>query len=454
MAHQVSMMRAPRSRVSGFMHTYWSRGEAGRPTPRSLVVFMNRMWLLALLFKLLGSSWDVSWHFKWLRDDLAAAHILNTVGTGIAIGLVLAHTFTGYGADRRSLRIMQIGTGIFVVAGPIDVINHRVNGLDLTAWSPSHLLLYIGTAIMIAGVIRNWYHSFPREGRFAKQWSAGLIALWAFMFENTFFPTGQQEYGILEVESWLRGRPYAEPELLSFAAGQIGRPVDDIALETFAMPIKSWVYPVWVIGICVALLVFARLMVGRRWTATIVIALYVAYRCVIWPLLTFTIFPPSSVPLWLLPVGLAVDLMFLPRMQPYLRAVVGAAVLTAVGYGALALQAVAFGTPLALGSWTIVEMRQAFEAGANLYTVPVAWGTFWISFLLLAATWSAVTLLVRRGIGLDTRRPPAPVGYETEPERDARGVLTGWAAKPATSQARRTARPARTDRRTGERVSG
>ena len=66
-----------------------------------------------------------------------AAHILNTVGTGIAIGLVLAHTFTGYGADRRSLRIMQVGTGIFVLAGPIDVINHRVNGLDLTAWSPS-----------------------------------------------------------------------------------------------------------------------------------------------------------------------------------------------------------------------------------------------------------------------------------------------------------------------------
>ena len=103
-------------RLSGFMRTYWTRGEPGRETPRSLAVFMQRMWLLALAFKLLGSSWDVSWHFKWLRDDLAAAHVLNTVGTGIAIGLVLSHTFTGYGADRRSLRIMQIGTGIFVLA--------------------------------------------------------------------------------------------------------------------------------------------------------------------------------------------------------------------------------------------------------------------------------------------------------------------------------------------------
>ncbi|MFC7481333.1 hypothetical protein ACFQX7_16650 [Luedemannella flava] len=29
------------------------------------------IWLVALLCKALGSSWDVSWHFKWLRDDLA-----------------------------------------------------------------------------------------------------------------------------------------------------------------------------------------------------------------------------------------------------------------------------------------------------------------------------------------------------------------------------------------------
>ena len=35
-------------RLSGFMRTYWTRGEAGRPTPRSLAVFMQRMWLAAL----------------------------------------------------------------------------------------------------------------------------------------------------------------------------------------------------------------------------------------------------------------------------------------------------------------------------------------------------------------------------------------------------------------------
>ena len=77
------------------------------------------------------------------------------------------------------------------------MINHRVNGLDLTSWSPSHALLYIGTAIMIAGLIRAWYLRYPREGRYRWQWTAGLVALFAFFFENAHFPQLQQEYGIL-----------------------------------------------------------------------------------------------------------------------------------------------------------------------------------------------------------------------------------------------------------------
>ncbi|MGS0683638.1 hypothetical protein ACVBEQ_00545 [Nakamurella sp. GG22] len=416
-------------RLSGFMRTYWNRGEPGRATPRSLAVFMQRMWLAAFAFKLLGSSWDVSWHFKWLRDDLAGAHILNTVGTGIAIGLVLSHTFTGYGADRRSLRIMQIGTGIFVLAGPIDIINHRVNGLDLTAWSPSHLLLYGGTAIMIAGVIRNWHHSFPGDGGSAREWRFGLIALWAFMFENMFFPTGQQEYGILEVASWFRGQPYAEPELLAFAAAQIGRPIDDIAVESFALPIAPWVYPVWTIVICVPLLVLARIMVGWRWTATVVVGGYVLYRCLIWPLLTFTIFPPSVVPFWLLPVGLAVDAVFLLRLAPAARTIIGAVTITLVGYGAMWVQTVGFGTPTDLANRTIGEMRVAFERGDALHMVPVAWTSIWVAGLGLLASWAAVTWLAARSIGLETARPPErTTAFAPEPLRDARRALAGWPA--------------------------
>ncbi len=431
-------------RLAGFMRTYWTRGEPGRPTPRSLAVFMQRMWLAALFFKLLGSSWDVAWHFRWLRDDLAPPHILNTVGTGTAIGLVIAHTFTGYGVEKRSLRIMQWGTGIFVLAGPIDVVNHRVNGLDLTAWSPSHLLLYGGTSIMIAGVIRNWCRTYPRDGGLAHpsgqqgrrprwmvqwtvQWTAGLIALWALLFEDVYFATGQQEYGILEVASWLRGRPYAEPSLLNFAANQLGRQVDDTALQHFAMPIAPWVYPVWVIGFCVALLATARMMVGFRFTASAVVAGYVGYRCLIWPILTLGNFPASYLPVWLLPLGFAVDGLFLLRLPHYLRAAVGALVLTAVGYGSLWLSMTMTGTPVDLAKMTVAQVRAAFTAGANLLTPPVAWWSIWIAGPLLALTWAGSVWFIDRFLGLDSPRPPQiSVEFGPEPLHDARGHLDGW----------------------------
>ena len=417
-------------RLSGFMRTYWTRGTPGRPTPRSLTVFMQRIWLVALTFKLIGSSWDVSWHFKWLRDDFAPPHLINTVGTGIAVGLVLAHTFTGYGVERRSLRIMQLGTGIFVLAGPIDVINHRVNGLDLTAWSPSHLLLYTGTAIMLVGVLRNWYRTYPRDGVFGRQYHVGLIALFAFLFEDLYFPTGQEEYGILEVASWLRGAPYAEPTLLSFAAGQLGRPVDDVALQHFAMPIPPWVYPVWVLAVCIPLLAVARRMVGLRWTATTVVAGYVAYRCVIWPLLTVGTFPPSYLPVWLLPLGVAVDAVFLLRLAPYARAVLGGALLVGLGYGVLWTSTVLTGTPTDLARLDIAQIRAAFESGAHLLTPPIAWDSIWIAVPISILAWCAGTWYGLRTDGADTRRPPAVrVEFAQEPLRDTHGALDGWAPK-------------------------
>jgi hypothetical protein len=432
-------------RLAGFLRTYWTRGEPGRPTPRSLAVLMQRWWLVALAFKLLGSSWDVAWHFKWLRDDFAPPHLVNTVGTGIAIALVLAHTFTGYGADRVSLRIMQIGTVVFVIAGPIDVINHRVNGLDLTSWSPSHLLLYTGTVIMIAGVIRNWYLHHPRDGRFAWQWTAGLVALSTFLFEDVFFPNLQQEYGILEIASWFRGSPYAEPTLLDFASTQIGRGVDDVAVQHFALPIPAWVYPVWTIGLCAALLVFARILVGRRWTASVVVGLYVGYRLLIWPLLVLTGFPPSSVPFWLLLLGFAVDAVFLVRVPAYLRAVLAAVAVTGAGALGLLLQAVLAGSPLDLAAQSIQQLRATFEAGGKLHTPPVGWGSLWWAGGALLVTALAATWVADRTVGLSGPRPPAlAAAYAPEPRRNALGHLDGWSetGRDAVGRPLRPSRPA------------
>ncbi|WP_035304451.1 hypothetical protein [Actinokineospora inagensis] len=327
--------------VGAFFRQHWTRGAAGRETPEWVWRFAYRTWLVALVFKLLGSSWDESWHFRFLRDDLAPPHLINTVGTGIAIVLVAIHTYTGMAGTRRSIRLVQAGICVFLVAAPLDVINHRVNGLDLTAWSPSHALLYLGTALMIAGLIDGWVAG-PRT-------TPVLVALWVFFLENTVFPNGQQEYGALEMKSCLPHGVldpqscYAERELLEFAARQIGRPVDYQAIEHFALPIPAWVYPLWGIGAAALVLAVAAKTIRKPWAATAVAGGYVAYRAVIWPLLVAAHFPPSTVPFYLLFVGLAVDVA--RRLPRPVEAVVGAVLVTALGYGALYLQKTFVGAP-------------------------------------------------------------------------------------------------------------
>ncbi|WP_248964446.1 hypothetical protein [Sphaerisporangium perillae] len=312
---------------------YWTRGEAGRETPPDLFRVLYFGWIGAFVLKVLGASWDVSWHFKWLRDDLAPPHLLNSAGTAIVVALVIVHSYTGYGVDRIAQRLIQWGTGMFLIAVPIDLINHRVNGVDITSWSPSHMLLYIGTAFMIAGVIRGWYLYAP-EGR---RRSIVLGALFVFFLENTLFPSEHQEYGVLELASWDRGQPYAEPSLIQFAANQMKRPVDRGMVEQFSLPVPSWVYPMWFGIAAVLVLVLARALVGRRWTATAVAGVYVGYRAVIWPLLVAADFPPSAVPFFLLAAAVCVDVAFMIRI-PAARAALGAVLVTGGVYGGLALQ--------------------------------------------------------------------------------------------------------------------
>ncbi|MFI6786887.1 hypothetical protein ACIBG4_06120 [Nonomuraea sp. NPDC050383] len=317
---------------------YWTRGPAGRETPEDLFRVLYYGWLVALTLKLLGSAWDVSWHFKWLRDDLAPPHLLNSAGTALALVLTIVHGYTGYGVDRAALRLIQWGTGIFLVAVPLDLINHRVNGLDITSWSPSHIMLYLGTFFMIAGVIRGWYTGAP-PGR---ERTVLLGAFFAFFLENVHFPEQHQEYGVLSIGAWDNHATYAEPILLRFAADQMGRSVDREMMTAFALPVPDALYPVYAVVAGLSVLVVARMLIGRFGAATLVAAGYVGFRTLAWPLLTFTGFPPSAVPFFLVVGGLCVDLAFAVRMAPA-RALLGAVGVTAAVYGALAAQSALMG---------------------------------------------------------------------------------------------------------------
>ncbi len=336
----------------------------------AVIVAVYRLWIVAFVLKMLGSSWDMSWHFKWLRDTAAPPHVLNTIGTVIVVALVIFQVRYNVGVDAWAKRLMVFGTGMFLIAIPIDILNHEINGLDITAWSPSHGLLYGGTAFMLLGCFRGyWLSAAPSRTRTI----VGAL-LWGFFLENVLFPSQHQEYGTLSYAAWKAGTPTAEPILLEFAANQLGRPVDDAAVQSFALPVDSWVYPMWIVGAAILTLVAARRFVGARWTATAIAAGYVGYRIIVWILLTGTGFPPSLPPLMLVAGAIMVDLAFLTIANGYARALVGALLATAA---------------TAAGAWV-----QEFSVGAPpMDQLAFVWGG-----IVLAIAW----------VGLSVgQRPPA-----------------------------------------------
>ncbi|MGY1780863.1 hypothetical protein [Geodermatophilus sp. SYSU D01036] len=373
---------APGSLAAGLRHpvallrwlwlAYMTPGRPGRPTGETELRWIYTAWLGAFLLKMLGSSWDVSWHFKWLRDDLAPPHLLNSAGTAVVVALVVFHSYSGFGVDRRALRLMQWGIGTFLVAIPVDIVNHRVNGLDITSWSPSHALLYIGTAIMLAGAIRGWW-LYAAPGRVRTLVSLGL---WLFFVENVVFPNQHQEYGVLSLRAYEAGRTTAEPQLLDFAAAQGQTPT------MFMLPVPSWVHPAWLLCAGLLALVVARRVVGLRWTATVVAGTYLAYRAVMWGGLVAMGFPPSVLPLVLLAGAVCVDLAITRGLPGWSAAPATAVVVYAAG-------------------------RLQDAAGA---LPPWNWSWWSIALIVAAFTalWSAVDVVARSARFAGWRRPVEP----------------------------------------------
>jgi|KBSSwiStaDraftv2_1062776.scaffolds.fasta_scaffold167091_2 hypothetical protein len=358
----------------------------------AVVTAVYRLWLLAFTLKMLGSSWDMSWHFKWLRDTAAPPHLLNTVGTVIVVALVIFQARYDVGVDRAAKRLMVFGTGLFLVAIPIDILNHQINGLDITAWSASHFMLFVGTAFMLIGCARGYWISTP-PGR-TRTVVSGVI--WGFFLENVLFPSQHQEYGKLAYDAWRAGRPTAEPSLLQFAANQLGRPVDDTAIHGFSLPVADWVYPFWMAGAALLTLVAARRFVGARWTATAIAGGYLAYRCLVWVVLTGVGFPPSLPPFFLLAGAIVIDLVFLASAWPALshrRAHLSAPIsdpavpAAAPASRTAAMTAAFFGAIVATGAIAAAAWSQDLVIG----TPPIAYLGFVGGGAVLALGWALLT---------------------------------------------------------------
>src|ERR1044071_6517221 len=107
-----------RSSVPTTLKRWWTPPHPAAPAAldeRGLRIVFG-LWVLAFAFKHAGASWDLAWHFRFLRDDLIPPHVINLIGNGIA-GALLAFQFrTGIAVERRGFVVMLIGFLMFIIA--------------------------------------------------------------------------------------------------------------------------------------------------------------------------------------------------------------------------------------------------------------------------------------------------------------------------------------------------
>jgi hypothetical protein len=112
-----------------------------------------------------GAQWDVQWHLTIGRDSFWIAPHLMTY-SGVTLLVLVSFGVLGWMTlfgerDRHTVRFAGLqatpgwhvavwGIALTVIAAPIDDLWHRLFGLDVTLWSPPHLLGLAG-AIMNAG---------------------------------------------------------------------------------------------------------------------------------------------------------------------------------------------------------------------------------------------------------------------------------------------------------------
>jgi hypothetical protein len=114
----------------------------------------------ALAAKILGAwglVWDIQWHMTIGRDSFwIAPHLMiyGSVVVGMALGWgVLAYEWWRGIPSTRGFRLAALGLVLVVLAAPIDDLWHRLFGLDVTLWSPPHLLALFGSAVSTLGCL-------------------------------------------------------------------------------------------------------------------------------------------------------------------------------------------------------------------------------------------------------------------------------------------------------------
>lgn len=164
------------------------------PTPRTRWMLLTWLAVLALLGAF-GNAWDLYWHIFIGRDTFwIPPHTMMYACVALsglsALAVVLIGTrhassddATAIAGFRAPLGYYVLGLGALqmVASAPFDDWWHRVYGLDVTVWSPPHLIGFSGAVTMLCGTIiattaeRVRYPPQSVGGRLAYFWLLALL---------------------------------------------------------------------------------------------------------------------------------------------------------------------------------------------------------------------------------------------------------------------------------------
>jgi hypothetical protein len=172
----------------------------GEPAVHGESLYRVALWAL-LASKLVtgwGVQWDIQWHLRIGRDSFwIAPHVMTYAGVALAVlisfGVLARDTAWRLGTGRDpagTIRLLGLtgtpgfhlaawGIALTVLAAPIDDLWHRLFGLDVTIWSPPHLLGLLGAAVNTLACLL-----IAREAYSGQRWmrDAGVILAAASLF--------------------------------------------------------------------------------------------------------------------------------------------------------------------------------------------------------------------------------------------------------------------------------
>lgn len=278
------------------------------------------LWVIAMACTEIGSTLDVSWHFGHVFDEISPPHLTSFAGVCIMVALfywaLVRERTRVVGLERTALRVGAVALGIGILDMPLDFLWHLAFGVDITTWSPTHLMLNFPSDVYNVCVIIALLAS-PAVRGFGVQ----AIAF-AVCFRNiltTHFALNQQEYGAVALASLQRTGQipwYVEPQLLRLAGTNAAQ------LVTGGVP--DWLYLTYFAFALGYALTFGSIVLDRRdkwqtslrlgkWPLPLGAATALALTFVLWRLafsmLFLAVHQAHPVVAWyVLPMGVVIDL--------------------------------------------------------------------------------------------------------------------------------------------------